>query len=330
MLTINLKRFTQNASGTWIKNRCNISVDQKIHVNNAEYCLFAVIIHTGSSEQSGHYEVLINEGMKQHWNLYNDSRVSRVQGSAHLSKIRGGKRTAQYLFYAAKQQINAFFPFTAESTLLPSPSFTRRKSKPFAITILSNLESGRKIANNDFVALSDESEMIEDRSDDCEFNQVDASAEEDDSSDSLEDQGTKVGNLKFEAAIDVNDSQYERVQLTHKLKKNEIIQVIKFRFVNNTKEWLITWRPNNGAERTNWFIKTEISQEGQKSLTAYLRSNRALLQQGWQLEAPLVDQRNSTGFESSKAGIINAPVNCTPLQAFEMFFTSEFFVSTAN
>ncbi len=114
ILHLHLHRFNETSPNEWTKSRQNVNIDIDISVAGSNYTLFAVVIHSGNSQNSGHYEVLINEELRQHWILYNDTHVNRVKFPAQLAKIRGGYRTAQHLFYINKEKAARFFPFAQQ------------------------------------------------------------------------------------------------------------------------------------------------------------------------------------------------------------------------
>lgn len=133
--------------------------------------------------------------------------------------------------------------------------------------------------------------------------------------------GKSKKKVVLEPPIPVDDEKFERMHLSKKLSQDQIICVIKFRYVMHIRQWLIEWQQDQSKVSTNWFVVDDLSNNARKLLTKYLRSPRAVQQQGWTQELPPVTPNLEDW--NRLVGPLARPQSVTALEAFELFFPSK-------
>ena len=122
---INLKKWTRAYIRTNEINRIdenNISTEEKENLDDIqmEYELTGIIIHSGSSLQSGHYYSLIKSQDNNKWYKFNDSEISEYDIDVNLEKECFGNLEAEVnkygkgaylLFYTKKESIEKYKDF---------------------------------------------------------------------------------------------------------------------------------------------------------------------------------------------------------------------------
>ena len=74
-LFVRINRFSELDD---TKNTRMLDIDTLVTLKGQTYVIYSVIWHRGSSRNSGHYGVLVNEQCKMYWNNYDDRKVTRV------------------------------------------------------------------------------------------------------------------------------------------------------------------------------------------------------------------------------------------------------------
>eukprot|EP00930_Biecheleria_cincta_P022477 TRINITY_DN16403_c0_g1_i1.p1 TRINITY_DN16403_c0_g1~~TRINITY_DN16403_c0_g1_i1.p1 ORF type:complete len:863 (+),score=158.30 TRINITY_DN16403_c0_g1_i1:19-2607(+) len=122
-LIVSLGRFSFAADGGQQKDHAHISADKvlKVPVSSrdegeafADYSLYAIVVHAGSTPHSGHYYSLgcssaVVSGANPVWYRYDDSSVSVLPGDAsqdNLNSLVNGSATAYVLLYRRTDRVS--------------------------------------------------------------------------------------------------------------------------------------------------------------------------------------------------------------------------------
>lgn len=132
VLTVQFKRFQTSPNGYSVKvcKPIQFTENLSIHSGKSEYSLYAVLVHSGGSCNSGHYYCYV-KGSNGMWYCMNDSSVNQVSLSHVL------QQQAYILFYEKK---------VAKRNVIPNNNNSKLEKTQTATVMKTNTTSNSKTA----------------------------------------------------------------------------------------------------------------------------------------------------------------------------------------